>query len=109
MKQDSVIIYTTPDHKQTLITQKSALPDRDTPEMKRFMELAIAVMERGYKGISPDPIRLPSGGYMITFKFNIDTIEGFLLKEMAENAMAGMMPPSNAYFLKHLSKMGAQL
>lgn len=109
MKQDSVIIYTTPDYKQTLITQKSALADGDTPEMTSFMELAIAVMEQGYKGISPDPMRLPSGGYMLSFAFDIGTIEGYLLKEIAENAMAGIMPPKESHFLEHLKMMGAQL
>lgn len=109
MINDSVIIYMTPDEKEILIGQKSDIPNGDTIEVTRFMELALATMERGYKGIDADSIKLSGGEFVILWKFYETTIEGTLLKEIAQNALAGIMPPDDSHFFTRLKIIGEQL
>lgn len=99
MKNDSLIIYMTPDEKEILTVEKSALPSGDTPELIRFTDLAIKVKSLGYEGVNVEAIRLKSGGFFIAWQFDASTTAGRELQDMANKAIEGVMPPTDDQFI----------
>ena len=99
MKNESLIVYMTPDEKEILAVEKSALPSGDTPEVIRFTDLAIKVKSLGYEGVNMEVIRLKSGGFFIAWQFDTSTIEGQELQAIANMAIEGVMPPTDDQFI----------
>jgi hypothetical protein len=99
MKSESLIVYMTPDEKEILAVEKSALPSGDTPEVIRFTDLAIKVKSLGYAGVNMEAIRLKSGGFFIAWQFDASTIEGQELQAIANKAIEGVMPPTDDQFI----------
>lgn len=99
MKNESLIVYMTPETKEILAVEKSALLSGDTPEVIRFTDLAIKVKSLGYEGINVEVVRLKSGDFFIACQFDTSTIEGRELQNIANKALEGLMPPTEDEFI----------
>lgn len=108
MKKVPYIYYSSERLNTSFLAEKSQLANGDDDDHKKFFELLEAVLNEGYKGITPDVVKLDSGENLVVLKFDLSKIAGILLKETLKNIPYGIKPPSKKYMLRHLKALGAE-
>lgn len=108
MKKVPYIYYSSERLNASFLAEKAQLRSGDDDDHKKFFDLLETVLNEGYKGITPDVVRLDSGESLVVLKFDLSTIAGILMKETLTNIPHGIKPPSKKYMLKHLKALGAE-
>ena len=84
------------------VFESSSIPHSDDPV--QLMEIAVAVMSAGYRGIAVDELRLANGRYCQCLEGDLLTIEGELLQELSHVQERGGKMPSSKTVLDALAR-----